>query len=501
MTIKNYRRLILTVAVCTGIGVLNFICHPAYGENFSTQEGKSQTSGELLNSRPLNSWDAEKKAVSDFSNSLKTGISVAKKNKDEKIDLTEIGKTFTASRIPALTADDFTLAGYKLGEVPTLYPTPYTVEPLDLNLSTEGLKNVHITAIKAKANVVNLDKIETEKSSVEKLHAETNNKAEGKSAGKSQDTKSEKSKKDVKKTAIEIDEVAIMTTSAVPVDKGYFKTFNGTDGFYTVYNGPLKGVADTLRLQGLRYDYSAPVVTDIHVVQGDYATSRHISIGSTRGDVLFAYGNPTYIWRDSKKNNLILLYEGKVKDRTYYQAFTLEKNKVSQIDFFDAQAMRRFGLPTYAKSEQLEPGVLTEADFSMMGYTINEPFKYAANDAWKASGTLYNNDFISYESFLVSFDSKKIVSRVLLDNQNAVTRRGISIGDTKYLMLYLYGEPTFIENDSSTKEGAVGSKIYVYKNPKGNSYLLFSVEDGQDFIKSIMLSDRTKGELEHVKSK
>lgn len=484
MTSKNYRRLLLTVAVCTSIGVLNLNFNPVYGENFSSQEGKSKTGGELLNNLPLEDWTAEKKAVADFSNSLNTGISVAKKNKDEKIVLNQIGKAFTAARIPALTKADFSLAGYTIGQVPTLHPTPYVAETLDLKLSTTALQDVHITSGKPKNQA---DKLLVEKQSAEKTK------------GKEDKSESEKSKKDVKKTAIEIDDVAVMTTAEIPVEKGYFKTFNGTDGFYTVYNGPLEGVDDMLRMQGLRYKYKAPVVTDIHVMQGDYETSRHISIGSSRGDVLFAYGNPTKVWRSPIKNNIILLYDSRIEGQTYYQVFTLEKNKVTQIDFFDEQAMRRFRLPTYAEGEHLKPGVLTDADFSMMGYAINDTFKYSADDSWKATGTLYNDAFISYDSFLVSYDSKKLVSRVLLNNQNGITRRGISIGDTKYLMLYLYGEPTFI--DMHVKEGAVNSDIYTYKNPHGNSYLMFSVEEGQDFIRSIMLSDRTKRELEHVKSK
>ena len=59
---------------------------------------------------------------------------------------------------------------------------------------------------------------------------------------------------------------------------------------------------------------------------------------------------------------------------------------------------------------------------------------------------------------------------------------------TKYLLLFVYGMPTRIV-ESTTKAGT--STVYEYKNPAAsNSYLQFALDDKNQYIKSVMLSDR-----------
>ena len=66
---------------------------------------------------------------------------------------------------------------------------------------------------------------------------------------------------------------------------------------------------------------------------------------------------------------------------------------------------------------------------------------------------LFGSTFIGYNEYGVSVDKKDLINRVLL-NVYTPTRRGIAMGDTKYLLLFVYGMPTRIV-ESTTKAGDV----------------------------------------------
>lgn len=329
-----------------------------------------------------------------------------------------------------------------------------------------------------------------------------------------------------------------ITPEAMPI-QGVFQTFSGADGSYTLYVGPTDtsapGTPDAdrkLRFQGMPYHYTTNTVTDIHVVGGRYNTARNIGIGNTRGEVLFAYGAPAAMWKKAGSDELVMLYaspsinrnivtqpdfisadvqakdpvEGMSKDARFstqsdiasapnkrYLAFTLTANKVKTIDYIDGAVWPGLGLPN-APLHHLVPNRLSDGDFALMGYRLNDKFDGNQDERWETKGTLYGGKFLAYKDVIVGYDNKNLISRVLIGRSTAVTRRGISIGDTKYLLLYMYGMPTSTETDVG-KDGTAYT-VYTYKNPKEeNSYLLFTVGDKDGFIKNVMLSDRPYKEL------
>lgn len=329
-----------------------------------------------------------------------------------------------------------------------------------------------------------------------------------------------------------------LAPDALPI-QGVFQTFSGADGSYTLYVGPTdtsaQGTPDTqrpLRFQGLPYHYAANTVTDIHVVGGGYNTARNIGIGNTRGEVLFAYGAPAAMWKKAGSDELVMLYASPTAKRNLriqpdfisadvqaktplasmaksmtvstqsdiasapdkrYLAFTLTANKVKTIDYIDGAVWPGLGLPN-ALLHHFVPNRLSDGDFALMGYRLNDKFDGNQDERWETKGTLYGAKFLAYKDVIVGYDTNNLISRVLIGRSTAVTRRGISIGDTKYLLLYMYGMPTSTEADVG-KDGSTYT-VYTYKNPKEeNSYLLFTVGDKDGFIKNVMLSDRPYKEL------
>ena len=313
-----------------------------------------------------------------------------------------------------------------------------------------------------------------------------------------------------------------------------FTTYTGKDGSFTIYTGVYgdQGSAltgqhadgDTLRREGLDYTYAPQTITNIHITGGTDETDRGIGIGKTRGTVLFAYGAPQGMWRDVKNGTVALIYKyekskNSVKNKqefntpvakdnkestllttnsnsasaSQYLVFTLKNNKVSAIDMIDGEVWSRLRLPA-VQEQYYRANHLTADDCSLMGYRVNEPFVSNQDEQWQQRGFLYDDEFIAYDDILVGYDKKQMVARAMITKSTALTRRGISIGDSKYLLLYLYGMPTSMEADTAANGDPL--MVYTYKNPdSAYSYLLFTVGEKDNFIKTVMLSDRPNKEL------
>ncbi|SUP44495.1 Uncharacterised protein [Veillonella criceti] len=395
---------------------------------------------------PTDTWAPERAAVNKMAVRLAESLE-AQKSQEAGVDLTAVGKSYTADTLEPMKASDFKVRDFALG----------MTEPA---LTSESLRS-----------------------------------------------------------SLSGDQVGQTT--------GDFTTYTGEAGSYTVYSGPTFSNLDSnkiLRKEGLTYAYQPRAITNIHITSADIETERGIFVGKSRGAVLFAYGAPQAMWRDLKKGTVSLIYffdsrkifvknkqeftsavanDNKVStavlnpetDRAIaqYLVFTLKDNKVNTIDMIDGQVWTHLRLPAitpqYYKANQL-----ADDDFMLMGYRVNRPFVTNQDEQWQQRGFLYGDEFIAYDDILIGYDKHQTVARAMITKSTALTRRGISIGDSKYLLLYLYGMPSEIEADT----GANGESlmVYTYKNPdSAYSYLLFTVGEKDNFIKSVMLSDRPNKEL------
>lgn len=502
----------------------------------------------------------------------------ADKDSGDTIDLNAVGTTYTAKRLPPLRAEEFTIAGLQVGKTaePRQILFPYqTVErkgpfvtykgenggdpkqpTIDLS-SYAALNKKAADEVASKADKTSARKIEEKTSDVKTSDAKQ-------SATKQADTKQTDAKQtdakqtDVKQTEAkqvneeqrdiepsDTEKAAAKKTGAdklgadtadnahaVKTEKVTKPTIPLTTNTVTVYDGLAGGAdANVLRTSGLTYNYADATVTSIHIEDSLFQTPRHIGVGSTRSEVLFAYGSPQAMWQRSEDGAVLLVYaedmarfrnnrphwqtaHDRVEEKkemakkefspsaenvansrvitdpapTYrYLVFTVAKGKVVAVDAVDGQVWPHMMGAT--KLRYFMPNQLTADDFVLGGYTLNEPFLGAQDNRWEKKGRLYGDDFVSYKNWLVSYDARHMISRVLISSSGGATRRGISIGDTKYLLLYLYGMPTSM-TPGEGKEQA-GTTVYTYKNPMSeHSYLLFVVGNEGGFIKEIILSDR-----------
>lgn len=312
-----------------------------------------------------------------------------------------------------------------------------------------------------------------------------------------------------------VGDMYVPTPSAQKTVKGVFTTYHEKEMDITVYTGPDKSrlVDNQLRGQGATYLFPVGTITNLHTTDKGLVTIRDIGVGSSRMEMIFSYGSPNAMWRNQTDESYIFLYEGHsenswpekkefsssvantnnnsqlpetIQNGKSYVAFTIKNNTVEAVDILDGQVWSRFGLPK-ATMYSFHAGQLTEDDFVLRGLRLNQHFVNDANGEWRTQGMLFGSTFIGYNEYGVSVDDNSLINRVLL-NVYTPTRRGIAMGDTKYLLLFVYGMPTRIA-ESTTSTGT--ATVYEYKNPRSNnSYLQFALDDKNQYIKSVMLSDR-----------
>ena len=251
-----------------------------------------------------------------------------------------------------------------------------------------------------------------------------------------------------------------------------------------------------------------------------------VHVGATRSEVLFAWGAPQAMWRDNKYGSLLWLYQGvfgeektitknkkssmqkeefshSVKN-TYtsdslagsnssvgYVWLSLKQGKVTHLGMIAGHDWPRFAIPA-TTLETFKPNTMTESDFSLMGYRLGDTFTNDPNRSWEERGKLYGQEFLGYKDVVIAYNKEHEITRVMINSSLGTTKRGISLGDSKYLLLYLYGVPDFEEpaNHHDSTKGVV----YGYRHPVlEHTYLLFTLDD--KFVREILLSNQKKSEL------
>ena len=251
-----------------------------------------------------------------------------------------------------------------------------------------------------------------------------------------------------------------------------------------------------------------------------------VHVGATRGEVLFAWGAPQAMWRDNGDGSLLWLYQGIFdKEKTItkneksamhleefsqsvkniyssdslagsnssvgYVWLSLKDGKVTHLGMITGQDWPRFAIPA-TTLETFKPNTMTESDFSLMGYQLGDIFTNDPNRSWEERGKLYGQEFLGYKDVVIAYNKEHEITRVMINSSLGTTKRGISLGDSKYLLLYLYGVPDFEEpaNHHDSTKGVV----YGYRHPLlEHVYLLFTLDEG--FVRDILLSNQKKSEL------
>lgn len=294
--------------------------------------------------------------------------------------------------------------------------------------------------------------------------------------------------------------------------KGVFETHSGKDVSYTVYRNSTEVVQQA-------YPFRDGEIVQIHIGEGSYQTPRTLGVGSTRGMLLFLYGAPNSMMREANGDTTVFFYDTlnsqsireeraipgtfrPMKDiRGGSIAFTIENSRITAVDMF-ASAIVESGIVPLLDRHTFVANQLIPADFSLRGFHLNTSFAAPSTEVWKSKGNLWNSPFTEYAGAVVNYDQKNQIIRVMAMDGTVFTPRGISMGDTRFLLMYLYGEPTRIVSNAEFFKHEKNWDVYEYKNPYSEyEYLLFAVDKESGFIKTILLSDRSAENIRVVSSK
>lgn len=283
--------------------------------------------------------------------------------------------------------------------------------------------------------------------------------------------------------------------------KGPFITYGTEKNNYTVYEGPAYGMETH---SGVRYQLEPNTVVQIHIEDKKYKTKRGLAVKDPRGLTTYKYGIPANILQNPDTKKLIYVYgksdvQNEKMQTASILAVTMDKLKVGSIDVFAPSVWENGPWPR-VENQKATRGVLTERDFILGGYRINEYFLPAKgiDEEWGLIGTFWHKPYVANDRLSVNYTEDHHISKVLVNAGDTVTSRGVGIGSGKILLYLNYGVPYKIVRDFSFKEEPT-DVCFEYKNPKAYSeYLLFVVgENG--FVKSVILSDRSAEQIQIVK--
>lgn len=218
---------------------------------------------------------------------------------------------------------------------------------------------------------------------------------------------------------------------------------------------------------------------DVLSVSGaDVLTARGVSVGTSRENVLRAYGRPAALLWDGKRESLYLTYASGEN----MLVFTIKKDAVANIRISEKD---KDFLPVRAADTAAKGKRTSEDDFRIAGYALGETFNEHAWLSWEKKAINPEEEIWYYQGFGVRFRAKdrSIRSFFVTDNR-MTTARGISIGDDQSTVEALYGAPEKLEvNHLETGT----QNAYIYFSPDRHKVLIIYISDATKKVVNIVI--------------
>jgi hypothetical protein len=236
-------------------------------------------------------------------------------------------------------------------------------------------------------------------------------------------------------------------------------------------------------------------VNSIFLAQGtDIAAGRDIHLGYPVESVMRRYGAPTNLLRDTDSNIYYLVYESPQKDTML--VFAIYNRKVERIALMPPRAP--YINPSAETVLPIHAGFIPR-DFSLMGFSLENPFEANKYNMWTNMITNKGNKFWIYGDYGVEIDRYNTIKRVFLMTNNAYTNRGATLGYHASTILGLYGLPQRLEKGPDGIKSVDG---YFYDNPyQKGIYLLFVIDHVQNYVEDVLLLSAPIEDLQNPKKR
>lgn len=204
-------------------------------------------------------------------------------------------------------------------------------------------------------------------------------------------------------------------------------------------------------------------ISEIVVSGAGVKTPRGIGVGSSREDVLRAYGRPLMVLWDGRGKSFHFRYGSGLKEMDV----TLTGDKVSSIRLASLTSPVKRGDVSYDSGEG--PLYLGDRDFKVAGYELGSTFQAHPFEEWEKKMANPKEEILYFPGYAVRLTVKSsLISALFLTDNRMVTSRGLSLGDDVSTVDLLYGKPHRVEMNVS---GSEPKTSYIYFS-KGKSDVL-----------------------------
>lgn len=204
-------------------------------------------------------------------------------------------------------------------------------------------------------------------------------------------------------------------------------------------------------------------ISEIVVSGAGVKTPRGIGVGSSREDVLRAYGRPLMVLWDGRGKSFHFRYGSGLQEMDV----TLTGDKVSSIRLASLTSPVKRGDVSYDSGEG--PLYLGDRDFKVAGYELGSTFQAHPFEEWEKKMANPKEEILYFPGYAVRLTVKSsLISALFLTDNRMVTSRGLSLGDDVSTVDLLYGKPHRVEMNVS---GSEPKTSYIYFS-KGKSDVL-----------------------------
>lgn len=204
-------------------------------------------------------------------------------------------------------------------------------------------------------------------------------------------------------------------------------------------------------------------ISEIDVSGAGAKTPRGIGVGSSREDVLRAYGRPFMVLWDGRGKSFHFRYGSGLQEMDV----TLTGDKVSSIRLASLTSPVKRGDVSYDSGES--PLYLGDRDFKVAGYELGSTFQAHPFEEWERKMANPKEEILYFPGYAVRLTVKSsLISALFLTDNRMVTSRGLSLGDDASTVDLLYGKPHRVEMNVS---GSEPKTSYIYFS-KGKSDVL-----------------------------
>lgn len=206
------------------------------------------------------------------------------------------------------------------------------------------------------------------------------------------------------------------------------------------------------------------------------ASSRGITVGDSRENVVRSYGRPSQIYWDGPAQKCYFVYQSGGQQLV----FTISKDHVQSMQLAFAGAW----LPA------VEPEILpagrrfSDEEFMIAGYAVGQVFREHSWLVWEKKAVNPEEEIWYYPGFGVRMDAKShVISSLFVTDGAMTTRRGVSVGDQLSTLEFLYGEPQKLEMNLAAPHP---QSAYIYFSEDRKTALVFYINETEKVIYNIV---------------